>query len=42
MENSSYKIYLTESHDAAEIIAGGLRAATPWTREGGHRVPQWR
>lgn len=35
MEISSYKIYLTESHDAAELIAGGLRDATPWTKNGG-------
>lgn len=38
MENSSYKIYLTESHDAAELIAEGLKAATPWTREGGETI----
>lgn len=35
MEGSSYKIYLTKSHEAAELIAGGLKVATPWIKEGG-------
>lgn len=38
MENSSYKIYLTESHDAAHLLAGGLREATPWVYPGGETL----
>lgn len=35
MEGTSYQVYLTKSHEAAELIAEGLKAATPWTKNGG-------
>jgi hypothetical protein len=38
MNNSSYKIYITDSSDAASLISRGLREATPWTRTGGKTI----
>lgn len=35
MEGTSYQVYLTKSHEAAELIAEGLKAATPWIKKGG-------
>ena len=36
--NSSYKIYITSSAEAAHLISGGLREATPWSEEGGQTL----
>lgn len=36
--NSSYKIYITSSADAAHLISRGLREATPWTKQGGETI----
>ena len=38
MGYASHKIYLTKSHDAANLIAAGLEMATPWIREGGETL----
>ena len=36
MQNhSSYKIYITKSLEVSELIARGLREATPWSKKGG-------
>jgi hypothetical protein len=36
--NSSYKIFITSSAEAAHLISGGLKEATPWSREGGRTL----
>lgn len=36
--NSSYKIYITNSADAAHLISRGLREATPWSKQGGQTI----
>ena len=36
--NSSYKIYITNSAEAAHLISRGLREATPWSKAGGKTI----
>ncbi|MBP2629851.1 MAG: hypothetical protein H6Q70_479 [Firmicutes bacterium] len=38
MNNSSYKIYITRSSEAAHLISRGLREATPWSKQGGQTL----
>jgi len=36
--NSSYKIFITSSAEAAHLISSGLSETTPWSMEGGQRL----
>ena len=36
--HSSYKIFITDSAEAAHLIGRGLREATPWSRQGGQTL----
>ncbi len=36
--NSSYKIFITSSAEAAHLISRGLREATPWSKQCGQTL----
>ncbi|MGE4214116.1 MAG: hypothetical protein AB7E42_04975 [Anaerotignaceae bacterium] len=38
INNSSYKIFITSSAEAAHLISRGLREATPWSIQGGQTL----